>query len=131
MRVPAATMLAVACLTIAGCGGITDPSKNTVEPFSGTIAVGGTSFHLFSSQRGEISVKMTALAPTSNATVGLTWTQATSDGSCAGLLQQGFSQQLNVPVIAGVIVAGRYCIVLQDVGTFTVPQTYTVAVSHP
>lgn len=131
MRVPAATMLAVACLTIAGCGGITDPSKNTVESFSGTIAVGGSAVHQFSSSRGEISVKMTALAPTSNATVGLIWTQAANDGSCAGILQQTFSQQLNVPVIAGVILAGRYCIVLQDVGTFAVPQTYTVAVSHP
>jgi hypothetical protein len=130
MRVPVATMLAAACLTIAGCGGITDPSKNTTENFSGTLAVGGSAVHTFSSDKGEISVKMTALAPTTNATVGLIWTQAASDGSCAGILQQTFAQ-LNVPAISGVIVEGRYCIVIQDVGTFAVPQTYTIAVSHP
>ena len=130
MRVPFATMLAVACLTIAGCGGITDPSKNTTENFSGTLAVGGSAVHPFSSDKGEISVKLTALAPTSSATVGLIWTQAASDGSCGGILQQTFAQ-LNVPAISGVVIEGRYCIVIQDVGTFTVPQTYTIAVSHP
>ena len=130
MRVPAATMLAVACLTIAGCGGITDPSKNTVESFPGTLAVGGSAAHQFSSDKGEISIKLSALAPTSNATVGLIWTQAASDGSCAGILQQAFAQ-LNVPAISGVVISGRYCIVIQDIGAFAVPQTYTIAVSHP
>jgi hypothetical protein len=130
MRVPFATMLAVACLTMAGCGGITDPSKNTVENFSGTLAVGGSAVHQFSSDKGEISVKMTALAPTSSATVGLIWTQAGSDGSCGGVLQQAFAQ-LNLPAISGVIIEGRYCILIQDIGAFAVPQTYTIAVSHP
>ena len=130
MRVPFATMLAVACLTLAGCGGITDPSKNTVENFSGTLAVGGSAVHQFSSDKGEISVKMTALAPTSSATVGLIWTQAGSDGSCGGVLQQAFAT-LNLPAISGVIIEGRYCILIQDIGAFPVPQTYTIAVSHP
>ncbi len=130
MRVPFATMLAVACLTIAGCGGITDPSKNRTENFPGTLAVGGSAVHQFSSDRGEISVKLTALAPTSSATVGLIWTQAAGDGSCGQVLQQAFAQ-LNIAAISGVIVEGRYCIAIQDVGTFTVPQTYNIAVSHP
>jgi len=130
MRVPRAAMLAVACLTIAGCGGITDPSKNTVEPFSGTLPVGGTTVHQFSSSKtGELSVKLTALAPTSNGTVVLTWTQASGD-TCGGVLNQAFAQ-LNVPTLSSQIVSGRYCIVVQDVGSFTVPQTYTIAVSHP
>ena len=130
MRVPFATMLAVASLTIAGCGGITDPSKNTVENFPGTLPVGGSAVHTFSSDKGEISVKLTALAPTSSATVGLIWTQAGSDGSCGGVLQQAFAQ-LNLPAISGVVIEGRYCIVIQDIGAFTVPQTYNIAVSHP
>ena len=130
MRVPFATMLAVACLTTAGCGGITDPSKNTTENFSGTLAVGGSAVHQFSSDKGEISIKVSALAPTSSAPVFLIWTQSASDGSCAGILQQQFAQ-LNVPAISGVVIEGRYCIVIQDAGTFTVPQTYTIAVSHP
>ena len=130
MRVLVATMLAAACLTIAGCGGITDPSKNRTENFSGTLAVGGSAVHPFSSDKGEISVKLTALAPTSSATVFLIWTQTASDGSCAGILQQQFAQ-LNVPAISGVVIEGRYCIVIQDAGTIAVPQTYTIAVSHP
>jgi hypothetical protein len=131
MRVPGAAMLAVACLTIAGCGGITDPSKNTVDTFSGTLPVGGTTLHGFSaSKTGELSVKLTALAPTSNGTVVLTWTQSANDGSCGGVLNQAFAQ-LNVPTLSSQIVSGRYCIVVQDVGSFTVPQTYTIAVSHP
>jgi len=131
MRVSAAAVLAVAGLISVSCGGITDPSKNTVEPFSGTLEVGGRMGHGFTaSKTGEISVKLTALAPTSNATVGLLWTQAASDGSCGGILQQGFAQ-LNVPAISGAIISGRYCIIVQDIGFFTVPQTYTISVSHP
>jgi hypothetical protein len=29
------------------------------------------------------------------------------------------------------IVSGSYCMVVQDPGVFTVPQTYTLTVSHP
>ena len=93
--------------------------------------MGEAKTHPFSaSKTGEISVKLTALAPTSNATVGLLWTQGGSDGSCGGLLQQAFAQ-LNVPAISGPIISGRYCIVVQDIGFISVPQTYTISVSHP
>ena len=130
MRVPAAAVLAFAGIVTLSCGGINDPSKNTVETFSGTLEVGGLKVHSFSaSKAGEISVKLTALAPTSNAALLLSWTQASGD-SCGGLLQQNFAQ-LNVPAIAGAIISGRYCIVVQDIGAIAVPQTYTISVSHP
>ena len=135
MRVSAAALLAVAGLVAASCGGITDPSKNTVENFSGTLAVGGNAAHPFSaSKSGEISVKVSALAPTANAFVGLIWAQAASDGSCSanvGILQQNNFAQLNVPAISGAIISGKYCMIVYDVGAFTAPQTYTLAVSHP
>jgi hypothetical protein len=135
MRVPAAIVLAVAGFFAASCGGITDPSKNTVEPFSGTLAVGGNFAHPFTaSKTGEISVKVTALAPVSNTFVGIIWAQAAGDGSCStslGILQQNNFAQLNVPAISGAIISGRYCIVVYDVGAFTTPQTYTISVSHP
>jgi hypothetical protein len=127
------TALAIVCgaLLAAGCGGITDPSKNTVENISGTLAVGGLNAHGFtSSKTGELSVKITALAPTSNAVLGLTWTQAANDGTCAGALQQTFAQ-LNIPAIAGPVSSQKYCIIVQDVGSISVPQTYTLAISHP
>jgi hypothetical protein len=123
-------MLAVACVTIAGCGGITDPSKNTVDTFPGTLAVGGTNLHQFSaSKTGELSVKLTALAPTSNGTVLLTWTQA-ANGSCGGVLNQA-AATVGLPVMGSQIVSGSYCMVVQDPGVFAVPQTYTLTVSHP
>jgi hypothetical protein len=132
MRVPAAALLAVAGLVAASCGGITDPSKNQVEPFSGTLPVGGLMAHPFTaSKTGEISVKITALAPSSNAVVGLSWVQATSDGTCTQSAFQQTYAQLNIPAIAGPIISGRYCILVYDVGAFAVPQTYTLSVSHP
>jgi hypothetical protein len=131
MRVFTAVAIACAGLMAAGCGGITDPSKNTVENISATLAVGGLNQHPFtSSKTGELSVKITALAPTSNAVLGLTWTQATNDGTCAGGLQQAFAQ-LNVPAIAGAVSSQKYCIIVQDIGGISVPQTYTIAISHP
>ena len=131
MRVFAAFAIAGAALLAASCGGINDPSKNTVDSVSGTLAVGGANEHRFrSSKTGELSVKLTALAPTSNAIIGLLWTQATNDGSCAGLLQQAFAQ-LNVPAIAGPVSSQNYCIIVNDIGGISVPQTYTLAISHP
>jgi hypothetical protein len=131
MRVFTAVAIACAGLMAAGCGGITDPSKNTVDNVSGTLLVGGTNAHGFtSSKTGELSVKITALAPSANAVIGLTWTQATNDGTCAGLLQQAFAQ-LNVPAIAGAVSSQKYCIIVQDIGGISVPQTYTLAISHP
>ena len=131
MRVFAAIAIAGAAVLAASCGGISDPSKNTDEPFSGTLQVGGQNRHQFtSSKTGEISVKLTALAPTSNAVIGLLWTQTANDGTCAGLLQQTLAT-LNVPAIAGPVSSQRYCILVQDFGGITVPQTYTLVVSHP
>jgi hypothetical protein len=132
MRVPAAALLAAAGLVTISCGGITDPSKNQVETFPGTLAVGGIAQHPFTaSKTGEISVKITALAPSSNTVVGLWWVQATNDGTCTQNTYQQTVAHLNVPAIAGPIVAGKYCIIVYDVGTFTAPQTYTLSVSHP
>jgi hypothetical protein len=131
MRVFSLAALISASVLAASCGGITDPSKNTVESFSGTLAVGGGVEHRFtSSKTGELAVKITALSPTSDAVIGLSWTQATNDGTCAGLLQSQFAR-LNVPAIAGAVSSQRYCIVVQDVGTIAVPQSYTLSVSHP
>jgi hypothetical protein len=135
MRVSAAAVLAVAGLISISCGGITDPSKNTVDTFSGTLTVGGQpGVHPFSSSKnGEIAVKVTALAPVSNTYVGLIWLQAQSDGNCSGnviTLQQTLAQ-LNFTAISNVISSGRYCLVVYDAVGFTATETYTVTVSHP
>jgi hypothetical protein len=135
MRVFAAAVLAVAGLVATGCGGVTDPSKNTVDTFSGTLTVGGPpGVHPFSaSKSGEISVKVTALSPISNTYLGLIWLQAQSDGNCLGnviTIQQTLAQ-LNVPAISNVINSGRYCLAVYDAVGFTANENYTVTVSHP
>ncbi len=135
LRHTAAAALAVIGLNASACGGIVDPSKNTVETFTGTLAVGGSAAHPFSaSKTGEISAKVTALSPASNSFVGLIWAQAASDGNCGGnigVLQQNNFAQVNVPAVSGQILSGRYCLFVYDSGAFTVPQTYSVQVSHP
>jgi hypothetical protein len=133
MRVPAAALLAVAGLVTLSCGGISSPSDNKVDTFSGTLTVGGLpGVHPFTAAKtGEISVKITALAPSSNALLGLSWVQATNDGTCTQNTYQQTFAQLNFPAIAGPIVSGRYCIIVYDAIGFTAPQTYTISVSHP
>src|SRR5712692_4846878 len=94
LRFSAALVLAAALLG-AGCGGIVDPSQNTVETFSGTIAVGGqgTAHGFSASKTGEISVKVTALTPSSSNTfVGVIWTGRSSTGTCTGQLGSLFGQ---------------------------------------
>jgi hypothetical protein len=136
MRARFAAAIAVAGLIMMSCGGIVDPSQNQVETFSGTIAAGGggQSAKAFTAAKGgELTVKITALSPITQTFIGVAWTQGASDGSCGGsvLFSTNFAQ-LNVPAISGAnIIAGKYCIVVYDVGAFLAPETYTITVSHP
>ncbi len=133
-----AALLVGAAVTLAGCGGIVDPSQNQVETFSGSIPVGGqgTPVGFSASKTGEIQVKITQLTPsTSNTFVGVLWTGRNSNGTCEGSLGAVFGQnnfaQAGLPAISTQILAGGYCLVLYDVGTFTTTENYTVTVSHP
>ena len=132
-RFRAALVLAVAGALSVSCGGIVDPSQNKVEPFSGTIALQGRGpVHPFSaSKTGEISVKITALSPSSGTLVGMLWAQASGPGACDGQLLFNSIAQLNIPAISNQILKGDYCIQLYDAGYFSTAQTYTVTVSHP
>jgi hypothetical protein len=137
LRVFAACLVA-ATLCAAGCGGITDPSQNQTETFTGTIPVGGQSqaFGFSSPKTGEIQVKITQLTPsTSNTFVGVLWTGRNSAGNCAGSLGAVFGQtnfaQVGLPAISTQILSGGYCLVLYDVGTFTTAENFTATVSHP
>jgi hypothetical protein len=132
-RFRAALVLAVAGALSVSCGGIVDPSQNKVDTFSGTIALQGNGVpHPFSSSKtGEISVKITALSPSSGTLVGLVWAQASGPGACDGQPIQNTLAQLNIPAISNQILKGNYCIQLYDAGYFSTAQTYTVTVSHP
>ncbi|HEY1912333.1 MAG TPA: hypothetical protein VGG73_15525 [Vicinamibacterales bacterium] len=134
MRLRFAAILIVAGLITISCGGITDPSQNTVQTFSGTFSSASPSGQAFTAAAGgELTVKLTALAPVSSSYVGVAWVYQNSDGSCStnSLFSNQFSQ-LNVPAISGAQISkGAYCIVVYDVVGFTTPETYTMTVSHP
>jgi hypothetical protein len=110
---------------------VIDPSDNQVETFSGTLAVQGTDFHEFSAARnGEFEVRITAMGPNQDAFLGLQYgpKQGTS---CLGAFQTNVFSQLNRVGLGGSITAGRYCLLVFDVGQLREPQTYTVRVAHP
>ena len=131
-RVSAALVLAIAGAISISCGGIVDPSTNTVQTFTGAVPVGSNVKHQFNaSKTGELSVKVGTLSPASSAVIGVLWVQA-GDGSCNGsVLQNNQSATANTTAISAQIQSGSYCIVMYDVGAFTQAESYTVTVSHP
>ena len=131
----AAAAIAVCCLT-AGCGGITDPSQNQTQTFSGVLNHGDPiKFYGFtSSKTGEISAKFTALTPISNVIVGMLLAQAGSGGSCAGdlgLVNRNDFAQLNTSVFLGQLPGAQYCLGVYESQTLTQATNYTIVVSYP
>jgi hypothetical protein len=123
--------VSLAALFLTGCGGLTDPSKNQVTPFSDVVPNDGQGpVHLFSaSKTGELSVRLTALSPTPSAVVGVIYGQP-SGGACGYLTSNDFVG-LNRDVLQFQIQKGNYCIQVYDSGYLAVSQNYTIQVSHP
>ena len=127
-----AVVLAVAGLLTVSCNGLVDPSKNQIEIFTGTIAPQGFNSHNFSvDKNGEISIKITALAPLDNVPVGVIWAQASTTGACNGAVLQSGVASLGIPAVVGQIFQGNYCVLVYDLGILQAPENYTVSVSHP
>jgi hypothetical protein len=116
-------------LLVSGCGGVIDPSENTVEPFSGTLQPLGTNGHPFRvDKNGEIDIKITACS-NPDALLQLIY----GIGNCATLtpLNAGY-RQLNQVGVGGVVSRGDHCVVITDsLGILRQPVTYTITVSHP
>ena len=92
-----AVVLAVAGLLTVSCNGLVDPSNNVTETFSGSVSPQGYDFHLFSvSKNGEITIKVTGLAPIDNQPIGLIWAQS-SGAACDGQVLQSAAASLNQP----------------------------------
>jgi hypothetical protein len=125
-----ALVLCAALVTIS-CGGIVDPSDNKTDTFNGTVNPQGFTQHPFTVDKtGEISIKITSLAPLNNVPLGVIWAQADSSGACVSVIQSAIAN-LNIPAIAGQIFSGNYCVLVYDLGILTDPETYTITVSHP
>jgi hypothetical protein len=133
IRLSLAAGVAAVVLTSVGCHGITTPSSNANETFSGTLQKGGVNQHQFSaSKTGEMIAKLTAWGPNNGLLVGIEWVVANNDGTCTNsVIQVNNFAALNAQAVGGSIVSGRYCIVIYDVGTLTAAQTYSISVSHP
>jgi hypothetical protein len=119
----------VAVVLAHGCGGVVDPSENTITPFSGTLLPLGTEAHQFRvDKNGEIDVKITAFS-NPDAIVELIYGR----GTCTNLapLNAGY-RQLNQVGLGGLVSPGDHCVVIRDsLGVLRQPATYTVTVSHP
>lgn len=125
----AAPILAAALM--AGCGGVANPSNNSVTPFSGTVTPEGQpNSHTFTASRnGEMSVRFTAIAPNAAALVGVAVGQQVS-GGCSVINLNNLSG-LNRDVLIMPINRGNYCLQVFNGGGVNAPQSYTVQVSHP
>jgi len=133
MRSRVAALVAIAAVAAASwsCGGVTDPSKNTLETWSSTVPVAGTSdvktFNV--SNTGEFTIIVTQMSPVSNTVLGSIFGQQTS-GGCSPLQQNNFTV-LNSVALSGSIIKGTYCVVVYDVGALTQPENFTMTISHP
>ena len=131
---------AIFILAVAGasCSGPTDPSKNKVETFTGTVQpqdqqVKGP-FNI--ANTGEFSVKLTAFTP-GNVAMGVIWGQYS--GGCSILQSTAVTNaQVGRTIMSGsILLKGDYCVAVFDpyssLGTqpWTAAQNYTLEVSHP
>lgn len=132
MRALLGVSIVAATVAMLGCGGISTPSENLTDTFSGSLPVKDIRAHQFSvSKTGEFTVKLTAWAPNSGIPTGLELTRGENDGSCTTILQQTLFATLNTQALGGAIVSGKYCVAIFDIGNMTAAQNYTITVSHP
>ena len=132
MRFRFAAALGVAALLTISCGGVTSPSDNVQEVWTGTLPVGTAALKTFSvANTGEISVVINNLSPVTNAFLLVSFGQTASDGSCLQL-SAGIGGINSVPIPGQQIIKGNYCVAIQDyVGTLTVPEDFKITISHP
>ena len=122
-------------VSLAACGGVTDPSQNTQSPFSGTLNPGVGSFQNWGfsvSKSGELSITVTTMTPVIPTS---TYFEVGFGNSISGSCQP---LQVNQTAIVGAaaisgypVTPGAYCAFIVDEGFFTKAETYTMVVSHP
>ncbi len=130
--VPSAIVAATLIFLSTACGGVSDPSSNSVQDFMATISPGEVRTHEFdvSKRNGEYSVTITAMTP-DPATVLTMYLGQIANSACTAVSQPTFAV-LNRIALSGFVQQGHYCIAVYDSqGLVTRPETYTLHVSHP
>ena len=125
--------VAILCVlgSLSACGGISSPSKNTAQDFSGILQVLGSNSYPFSvSRTGEFFITVTELG-NRTLTIG-TGLGEVLNGQCQPLggYLQPFSRW-NQQALGGPISKGSYCVIVYDPNTLAEAVTFTVRVSYP
>ena len=136
-RLAAAILVALAA---TACSGVTDPSQNVSQPFSGSVQPNNVGpVHQFTiSNSGELTVTVNTIVPGSTF-LGIEYGQLAGTG--CGVLQQTAVSSANlgkVAITAQLTNKGTYCVQAVDpsllglnLPALVVGQNYTLTVSHP
>src|ERR1035437_340950 len=90
------------------------------DPFSGTLAIGGTNVHLFTvTVPGAVNVTLTQAGPPSTITVGIGAGVPDALGGCSLALALQTPAGTSPQIQATVSTAGQYCISVVDVGNLS------------
>src|ERR1035437_6070017 len=98
-------------VSLAACGGVTDPSQNTQTPFSGTLNLGQTNSWGFSvSKSGELSITVTTMTPVvpTSTYFGVGFGNTVS-GSCQPLQLNQFAIVGTAAISGYPVTPGAYC----------------------
>lgn len=130
---------AAGALLLGACGGLANPSSNTIVPFTVTVqpsgsAIAGTfAVH----QIGEFSMSVKAITPDAGSIVSIV-VAADTGGLCGGVLQENPTTGVGLPGVGTTLQVGDYCVVVLDpiaLGYEPIPlpqaETVTLSVSYP
>ncbi|MGE3957641.1 MAG: hypothetical protein AB7H96_13050 [Vicinamibacterales bacterium] len=131
VRLCAALALAA---SLAACGGVSSPSNQTAEDFTGTLGQSSQAFQTFSvSRTGELSMTLQSLTPRPVVGFVSLGIGTPGAGSCSPLLGYIISQAaIGTPYSFPRIINGTYCIVVADANAIlTGPTNFAIRFTHP
>ena len=122
--------VALAALVALSCGGVTSPSQNKQDTFTGVLKPGqAIPYKMSVGNGGEFSVKVTQLQPNATAVVGTEWDFG---DNCDIFVQRNPFTTLNTPALAGAVLQkGTYCALIYDSVGLANDVNFTMVVSHP
>lgn len=108
-------------------------SPTTTEEFTGTVAVGGSSFYAFTvGENGTINVTLASVGGAgvpSTVWMGLGVGAPSGEDCSTTTLTNGPAGAS--PQVSTVYAPGIYCVKVADIGNLAQPATFTVTIAHP